>query len=407
MDQQTVSSKSASTLARKGVVIVAAALLSWFVGVQGLAAIAARGGNPALARLFDPGRHPGAGYQLARAVLQAGRPDLAIQMVRPAALSAPMNVRFVQVLGQALGARDAAASARVMRAAEKLSRRDTPTSLWVLRDAALANDLPRAIDQIDALARRQVQSDLVQRLFQAGISDDPSRRAFVAALSKNPPWRSGFFASMRTTLPPASHARMAALLDLLDQTRSPPSPAERMTFIDRMVDVGDGIGARAYWARTFGIRPAAAARLPYDPTFDSVATRPKDVSVSPFEWKIGADADSFVAFDRSAKGHVLAISPATDSGVTMVAQVLLLPPGTHRIDADMQGDPVQQAPAGWQVTCLPSNTTLIRSFATRGDELSGVSVTVPATGCGAQTLALISTDRIDARAVTIRSVSIR
>lgn len=406
MDQQTVPGKSAR-LARKVVVLVAAALLLWFVGGQGLAMIAARGGNPALAQLFDPGRYPGAGYQLGRTLLAAGRPDLAVRTMRPAVSAAPMNVRFARVLGQALGARDEAASARVMRAAEKLGWRDTPTSLWVLRDAALANDLPRAIDQIDALARRQVQSDLIQQLFQAGISDDPSRRAFAAALAKNPPWRSRFFASMRTTLPRSSQAQMASLLDLLDQTGLPLSPAERMTFIDRLVDVGDGAAARAYWARTFGISPAAAARTPYDPTFDAVAARAKNATVSPFEWRVGVDAESFVAFDRSANGHVLAISPATEGGVTMVAQALLLSPGNHRIDADIPGNPVPQAPAGWQVTCVPSGTRLIRSFATPGNELSGVSVTIPATGCDVQTLALVSTDRIDARALTIRSVSIR
>ncbi len=405
--EQTVAGKSPSSLVRIAIVVVSAGLLLWFVGVQGLAAVAARGGNPALAAMFDPDRHPGAAYQLAMVLLAAKQPDQSAGLSRPAVLAAPMNVRSVRLLGQALETRDEAAAARVMRAAEKLSWRDTPTSMWVLRDAALANDLPRAINQIDALARRQIQPDLIQQLFQASLDDDRSRRAFAATLGGNPPWRSRFFASMRTSLPPQAHGRMAAMLDLLGKTKSPPSPLERMTFIDRMVDVGDGTGARAYWMRTFGIAPADGTRTPYDPAFRAVATRSKNAPVSPFEWKVGIDADPFVAFQRGAGGPLLAIDPVADGSITLLTQTLLLTPGTHRIETDMVRNPVQKAPAGWQVSCVPSGGLLVRGFAKPGDELSGVSVTIPATGCSVQTLSLVSTDRIGTQPILIRSVSIR
>lgn len=388
-------------------VVAAAALLLWFVAVQGLAAVAARSGNPALARLFDPGRHPAAGYTTGAALLIAKQPDLAARQIRPAVLAAPMDVRTVRVLGQALEARDPAASTRVMRVAEHLSWRDTPTTMWVLRDAALVNDLPRAIVQIDVLARRQIQPELVQQLFQASLDDTRSRRAMATMLASNPPWRGRFFASLRTTLSPQAHGRMEAMLDLLDATKSPATLLERMTFIDRMVDSGDGARARAYWTRTFGIAPAAAARTPYDPMFAAVAARPKDAVVSPFEWKLDTDADAFVAFQRDGGRILMAIDPVADGSITLLAQVLMLSPGTHRIDTDMVRNPVQKAPASWQVTCAPSGTALVRSFATPGDELSGLSVTVPTSGCDQQTLTLVSTDRIGTQPVLIRSVSIR
>lgn len=403
----TSTERPALALARKGAVAVIAAVLLWFVGVQGLAAIAAKSSSPALLQLFDPSAHPAAANQLARIYLAARQPAQASALARAATFADPMEVRVVRTLGQALETNDKAAAARVMRAAETLSWRDTPTSLWVLRDAALQANLPRVMDQIDALARRQVEPKLVQQIYYASLADATSRRAFAEALAKNPPWRGNFFADARIHLPPQSTAEMAMLLDLLDRTKSPPTRAERMTFIDRTVDAGDGQTARAYWARTFGIAPGALAQVPYDPVFRSVATRGQTAPVSPFEWKIGADSDQFIAFRRGDAGYLLDVNPATDAGLSLIAQTLLLAPGPHRIDANIVQGEAPRAPAEWQISCASSGTPLIRSFATQGNDLSGVTVVVPPTGCSVQTLALVTIDRIDSRSVTIASVTVR
>lgn len=390
----------------KGIVIALIGPLLWFVGVQGMAAVAARSGNPALTQLFNPSQHPDAGYQLASTLLAARHTELSANLAQQAVLAAPMDVRSVRLLGQAVATRDKGASTKIMRAAEKLSWRDTMTSMWVLHDAALTNDLPRAINQIDALARRQVQPELIQQLFQASLSDERSRRAFTASLASNPPWRSRFFASMRTSLPLEAANRMVAMLDLLDQTKSPPSQLERMTFIDRMIDLGDGIGGRAYWMRTFDITPENGTRTPYDSMFRSVAVRGKNAVVSPFEWKVGVDADPFVTFQRSAGSPILAIDPVAGGRITLLMQALTLTAGIHRIDVDTVGNPIQKPPASWQVICVPSNKLLVRSFVRPGDELSGVSITIPTSGCSVQSLQLVSNDRIGTQPVLIRSVSI-
>ena len=393
---------------RKGAAIMMAALLVWFVGVQGLAAIAAKSANPALLRVFDPGTHPAAGYQLARIYLIANQPDQAVAIARPAAFANPMDVRTIRTLGLALDARNyKTASARVMRAAETLSWRDTPTSLWVMRDAALQRDMPRVMNQMNALARRQTESELIKRFFYAGLDDAGSRQALTGLLANAPPWRSGFFAEMRINLQPHSYDKMEQLLDLLDRSKMPPSPAERMTFIARMTDTGDAAKARAYWIRTFGIAASARNQILHDPLFHAVATRSRTALVSPFEWNIGVDADSFVAFRRGDGGYVLDVNPATDVGMPLLTQVVFLTPGSHRIDTDItQGSP-QKSPAEWQLACVPSGSVLIRRFATPGNGLSGVIVSIPSSGCDVQQLSLVTSDRIDANPVTIRSVLIR
>jgi hypothetical protein len=405
--EQTTPQHTGRGYARKGATIVGAALLLWFVGVQGLAAVAARSGNPALLLLFDPGSHPDAGNKLAQIYLRNQRFDRALAIAKPTALAAPMDVRIVRTLGQALQAAEPAAAANVMRVAEKLSWRDTPTSLWVMRDAALHTDYPRVMAQLDALGRRQTEQATVQKLFHASIGDAPSRLAFATVLKDNPPWRGGFFADSRTNLPRESYPKMEALLTLLAGTKSPPSAAERMTFIDRMVDTGDAALARGYWLRSFGISSLARTQVPYDPSFQAVASRQKGVPVSAFEWNVGPDADQFIAFRRTDRGYVLDLNPAHDAAVPLLAQTLLLPPGTHRIDADIVQGSALQAPAEWQLTCSGSAAALIRSFATAGNELSGVNVTIPPEGCKAQTLTLMSNNQMSAQPVTMRSVSIR
>lgn len=406
--EHTGTERSTLALARKGAVIVAAASLAWFVGVQGLAAIAAKSTSPALLQLFDPGAHPAVGYQLARIYLTARQPDKAVEMARPATLANPMEVRVVRTLGLALEASDKkTASTRVMRAAETLSWRDTPTSMWVLHDAALQRNLPRILGQLDALARRQTEFKLVQSLFYAGLDDAVSRQALAEKLANNPPWRSSFFADTRVNLQPQSYDRMEALLDLLDRSKMPPSSAERMTFIARMTETGQGAKARTYWIRTFHIAPAAHSQVLYDPAFRAVATRSKTAQVSPFEWSVGDDAPQFVSFRQDNYGYLLDVNPATDVSVPLIRQTLMLTPGTHTIDANIVQGSVQQAPAEWQLACSPSGTALIRRFATPGNALSGVTVTVPETGCDVQILSLVSSDRTDAQPLTIRSISIR
>lgn len=406
MGSTSASARDPLTIARTFVVVAGAAALAWFVGTQGIAAVAARSMNTALLSRFDPGTYPEAGTRLAQINLEQGHADRAAALARPAALANPLSVRAVRVLGLSLNTNNKVEATRVMRVAEKLSRRDTPTSMWALLDAGLAQDLPRLLDQIDALARRQVQPEVTSKLFYAGLSDAISRHAFAGLLARNPPWRSSFFANIRVNLPSRSFQEMELLLDQLDRTNAPASPEERLTFIDRMEDRGEGRRAWAYWIRSFNISPARRGQTPYDPQFRAVAARRSGTSISPFEWAINQDASQFVGFGQGDRGPTLDVTPGAEDGTALLSQILLLASGSHRIDTMMQG-PIGQAPAGWQLACAQSGTPLIRTFARPGDELSGVTIDVPADGCSTQRLTLTANGRIGARPVSIQQVTIR
>ena len=87
--------------------------------------------------------------------------------------------------------------------------------------------------------------------------------------------------------------------------------------------------------------------------------------------------------------------------------MVILPTGEHTLTARIDGSP-SAAAAGWTITCLPSKQVLPRRLA-RGasDELSSVAFDVPSDGCGAQQLALMTRDRLDAQTVTIGDIRVR
>lgn len=386
---------------------VSTLLLIWFAAAQGIAAIAARNVNPVLLGSLDASRHPAAATRLAELRLRAGASEDAVEIARAGALGQPLDVRSMRVLGLALDALEDPDAAQVMAIAERLSRRDTPTSLWVLEAAGRAGDLPRVMRQIDSLARRQTQPQVVRNLLYAGLVDAPSRQALAALLGSRPPWRAGFFADARTSLQPQRYAEMQLLFEQLVRTPNPPSPAERMTLIDRMVDTGEGPAARSFWVRSFNLPVEDGAAMPFDPHFLGLVSREAGAVISPFEWRLGLDAGPFVELRRVEGRAEVIVNPGAEARTPLLLQTLTLRPGTHRIDTVLTQQTVRQAPAGWQISCRQGGGALIRSFEQQGNELSGVSVSIPQTGCSEQTLTLTAVDRFDARPITLRSVRIR
>ncbi len=401
------SRRSPIALLRMAVVLSGAVLLVWFTGKQALAAVAARSDNPVLLAQFDPAIHPAAGAQLTQAHLAAEQYAAAVRVGRQAVLADPMNVRPMRILGTALQAIDEPASTRILRTAERLGWRDTPLSLWAVRDAATQGDPGRVMDWIDALSRRQVRPEITKFVLIAGLDDAVSRRYLADHLRRNPEWRGSFFFGLiRNELPEGSLSKAALLMDELDKTDAPTNPIERMALVERMVDTGNFSQAQTYWKDHFDLPATASASVPFDSAFRSVATRGERLPLSPFEWQMPPEADSFVYFREGAKSPVLQIDPGARGGSAMIAQLMSLSPGTYRIDTSLEAGDNAQSPVEWMVYCLPSNQALLRSFATRNNELSGVGFTVPQQGCEGQRLVLAARDRLDARALAISSVTI-
>ncbi len=393
-------------IARTLVAVLLGTGLCWQISAAGVAALAARSSDPRLLATTGSAAHPQAGSIMAQSLLAAGQRAPAAALARSILLVDPTNDRAMRVLGlatEALGQRDQ--GAMIMRQAAALGWRDTPTQLWVLRDAVLRDDYVTVIQRADALARRNRSGELTQPLFRAAVTEPHLRGALADSLGDQPMWRGAFFADIRQNLPAASTAGMEALFRDMKARGQTIGPVEWLSYAERLIDLGQFQRARQVWASAFKVPASRLSTSPYDGNFALAAARPNDAPTSRFEWVFNPDLA--MIFAEGPGGSSLTIPTDITGGTPLASQVVILPAGEHTLTARIDGSP-SAAAAGWTITCLPSKQILPRRLA-RGasDELSSVTFDVPGDGCGAQQLALMTRDRLDAQSVTIGDVRIR
>ena len=403
---QTARRSGGIVFLQRALLIAGIGVMLWGIVMTNLAAQAGLVNNSQLMAAFAGSRYPDVTAKLAMQFRLAKQSTLAAEMAREAVLGDPVNVRALGTLGlslQQLG--DTVQATRIMRLAATLGWRDTPTLVWAFEDAARRDDVVRAMDIADALARRQVVKPLTRQIFFASLGDPRLRSALVARLAKRPTWRATFFADVAERLPPSQFAGMELMLHQLAATPAPPTADERMKYVGRLVALGEYGKARNFWAKAFSITPDRLASVPFDGQFIRAAQGGASDPKSPFEWLINSDLDDTVSFVR---GHALRLDPGMANGTVVASQTLLLEPGDHRIDTRLSNGNGATAPVGWMMTCLPSKQPLLRTMiGDRNNELSAIGVSVPTTGCQAQLLQLVANDRIEAQLVTIDAVSIR
>ncbi|MDZ7283011.1 hypothetical protein N4G62_13340 [Sphingomonas sanguinis] len=378
----------------------------WGVVITNLAAQAGFADNSQLMAVFAGGRYPDLTAKLAMKLRLAKQNAAAADMALEAVQGDPLNVRALSTLGLSLEQLGETVKAtKLMRLAAALGWRDTPTLVWAFEDAARRDDVVRAIDIADALARRQAVKPLTKQIFFASLGDARLRSALVARLARRPAWRATFFADVSESLPPSQAEGMELMLHELAVTPAPPSADERLKYVGRLVSIGEYARARLYWAKAFSINFDRLATVPFDSHFVRAAKNKTNDPQSPFEWQINPDLDDTVSF---VGGHALRVDAGMPNGTVVTSQTLLLGPGNHRIDTHLASGRGSTAPVGWMMMCLPSKQSLLRTInGDRNDELSAVSIMIPVVDCKAQVLQLIANDRIEANTVTIDAVTVR
>lgn len=388
-------------------VILLAGWLCWQIVLTGLAGLASRSHDPRLLATMGSTAFPEAASNYAELLLATGDLTGAEQVARATLLASPTSDRAARVLGLALekaGQTDAGAT--ILRQAAALGWRDTPIQLWTLNDAAVHDDAVTVIQRADALARRNRMGELTRPIFMTAVTDPALRAAFIDSLAAQPMWRGFFFADVRRQMPATSADGMAALFHDMQLRKLPIAPVEWLSYVDRLVGLGQFDRARTVWMSMSGTPASRLADVPYDGDLTAVAARPDGAPSGPFEWSINPDLIGTVGFD-GPQGARLTI-PADIPGATAIAsQLVILPPGPHRLSARVVGTPTA-AGAGWTITCLPSKQDLPRQLPGGvDDELSAVAFTVPTQGCNAQRVSLTTRDRLDTQQASVGSVQIR
>ena len=280
----------------------------------------------------------------------------------------PLDAAALRNLGLALDLQgDAAGAERLMTVAAERTRRDTPTSAWLLVRRLSQGRYDEAFAAADALLRRDPDDRARERLFKlliAAAHYDVSRPAVVARLAEAPWWRLALMREfVATAAPPDSHAVLSALA----ATANPPTPPELEAYLTRLV------AEQAYAAAARDWRALSNPRRDPEAVDDLDAPPPFGWSPAFGEGASSAVEDGALRVDYDGYG-----------AVKLPVRLLALSPGRYTISWRERLADDGVGAIAVKIVCGDGGATLAAA-APRGQRLD---FKVPSVGCEGQTLAI-------------------
>lgn len=300
--------------------------------------------DPALAYRLAPyvGRITAA-YATSLAGLDATSQDRvrADTLAKQALQQDPTAVGAASTLGINADVRgDKAVARRYFAYAQKLSRRDLRTQLFMIEDAVQREDIPRALHQYDMTLR--VFPDMGEVLYPvlASASADPAiRRELVKTLVGKPVWGGSFIGFIADRGPdPKSTADL--FLDLRHARVEVPEIA-RAGVVNALL-AGGQVGAA--WSYYAAIRPGADRHRSRDPRFTANLERPSQLDWMPINDGSGVTT--------SIQGGIFDFAAPASVGGPLLQQLQLLPHGSYRLSGHSVG--LEQAAGAlpyWTLRC--------------------------------------------------------
>ena len=271
------------------------------------------------------------------------------------------------------------------------TRRRNPRSRFarlILLDRYLrAGKIDEATNEMTALGNLIPNAGALLLAELGRLARDPvTSRTLERALQRNPAPRDSLLEYLATSgADPDLILRLARKIPPPPQAANAPSPAAawQAKLVGALVERGDIGRAYQLW-RSFSA-PGAPERKTglYDPDLRGLP------GTAPFNWFFPGTAAG--AADRSANG--LQIEYYGRDSAELVAQLLMLPPGRHRLSFVAEGAADgESSKLGWQLICLQSKAQVgelvLRKVDYSPRRLAGI-FTVPTKGCSAQWLKLV------------------
>lgn len=305
----------------------------------------ARGRAPLAFRM--PGERGDAGTRLAEAFTAAGdfgAAQAAATAALRASLAHPEAVRVLALAADREGRGPLAAA--TMAVAARWGWRDTPTQLWLLREALRTGDVGNMFKHADGLIRRQRFRPEMFRLFtQAAVASPDMLAAALPHLEARPKWRAAFFSPDAN---PASAAPgFEALVRRLGAGSAPATREELGPYVAWLLGNGEYRRAALLWGEMFpgdvvALDATGRADLPWP-------ARVGGAGPDPFGWQFPKGAAEIV--ERGGPRE-LGADPFARLGEVAASRMLLLPPGRYRLSAARGEAP----PVGWRLRCLADDT---------------------------------------------------
>ena len=314
----------------------------------------------------------------------------------------PWNADALVILGRlAEHDGDIQRTADLMRAAARLSIRESYAVYWLLLMAQRNNDAAAVLRYSDTLLRTRGGSlPLVVPLLAQAVEKDQTAADVTTLLATDPPWRTSFLATLPSAM---TDARTPLhLFQKLAGTAHPPTHFEISRYITFLI--GKGFYELAYYTWLQFQPPEQLARITalHNPGFDAPP------SGFPFDWTLSEGSGVTLEIrplpGESERKALFVEFTQGRADFRGVSQTTLLGPGTYELKGSLKGTVVGARGLVWRTICT-DGATLGQSALLRGDfpqwRSFSFAFTVPETGCRAQQVRL----ELDARSASERLVT--
>jgi hypothetical protein len=270
-------------------------------------------------------------------------------LAQAALLDFPLNARALRMLGQLSDlAHDDTQAWRFMAASAHYSMNESPAVAWLADKSFETENYESALHHADVLLRTRPQliSYAMPMLGRLAEEKDAVSK-LKELLSKNPPWRAGFFGAIPSNV---SDARTPLeLLSAVKESPHPPTNDDLRGYLNFLI--AHKLYALAYyaWLQFLPTEQLGSIGLLFNSGFE---TEPSGL---PFDWVIlPGTGVSVVLAPAPDLEEGRALSIAFDQGRVEfpgITQLVVLPPGKYRFSARHLGEVIGQRGLKWRVVC--------------------------------------------------------
>lgn len=277
-------------------------------------------------------------------------------MIEDAAIKSPLSSEPFLVRGvQAQTAGDSQAARRAFLSAQSRDPRSLPAAYFLADYYFRSGQALPGLQQTVLLARLSPGGADAVAPFVAAYARSPSSWAQMRALFRSQP---GIEDDVLMVLARDSR-NTNAILAVADPAHRTPDSGWLPVLLQSLVSSGDYQQARAIWS-SIG-RGQAGDELLYDASFSSPVPPP------PFNWSLTSTTVGLAERQPGKRLHV--IFYGNQDGV-LASELLMLPPGSYRLQMQLVGSPVHPEALRWSVRCdksqEPFATVPLDQAASRG-----------------------------------------
>ncbi|HEX8532549.1 MAG TPA: hypothetical protein VF662_00110 [Allosphingosinicella sp.] len=364
------------------------ALLGWLVVKTSAASALAADSPYVAARIVPDDPRVAFGIAMTEFMTRGGRvTDRSKERARRASIEAPLAEEpFLLAAVDALTKNDRPRAERLLIAARLRDPRTDLTRLLLLDTYLRRNRITEATGEITALSGVAPEAGglLIGEL--ARLAQSPETRGpLEQALKKNPAFRDRLLAHLAdNNADPDLILRIARNVPAAGGASGPQPWQGRL--VVSMADQGQIQRAYELWRNFYAPKAPAKKVGVYDGGFQGLP------GSGPFSWTFPA---SPAGIAERTPSRTLQVDYYGRDNAELANQLLMLPPGAHRLSIRAEGDAEGEgSKLSWIVECQPSKARLadlVLRKLTYAPRAMSVNFTVPSSGCSAQWLRLIGT----------------